>query len=63
MTTKRRGPGRPEKHPTHKRTELLRVMLTPGEKAALERSATAARLDISETVRTALAPLFTQATP
>jgi len=57
MSTKR-GPGRPHKHPSQRRTVLLRVMQTPLERRALERRAARAHLDMSALVRDALRPVL-----
>ena len=55
--------GRPPVHPSRKRSAVLKVLLTPSEHAALERSATTQRLDVSSFVRQQLAPALSAATP
>lgn len=62
MTTKR-GPGRPFKHPSQRRSVLLRVMLTPPERKSLARYAASERLDLSALVRQVLHGVLTGATP
>ena len=44
--------GRKKKKPADKRSEYVRVMLTPGEKLEIERAAISAGLDVGTFVRT-----------